>query len=64
MVGTQSLRSENSIILLEHEEDGNTVRAKQTYAHKHEFWDLAPSPNDAQLLFGVFNDTSGMPTRT
>ena len=59
LVGTQSLRDENSLFLLEYEEDSNSLASKAVYAHPHEVWDLAPAPHDPALVFTVFNDASG-----
>ena len=58
----QVLREENTLEILEYDEDAAAVRVVGTCAHEAgELWDLALAPGDASLLLTVYNSPSGAP---
>ena len=58
VVGSQCLREENQVHVLDFDEPSNSVRA-QLYGHKNEVWHVAPSPTNASLLATCYGDASG-----
>ena len=54
------MRDENTLEVLEFDEDAAAVRVVGTCTHEAgELWDLAPAPTDESLLLTVYNSHSG-----
>ena len=55
-IGTLSLREPNEVQLLKFDEDSSELVKARSFAHPHEVWSIAPSPEDADVLATTFND--------
>ena len=56
LVGTQSIKFENQVHLLEYDEESG-VLAKSIYAHRAgEIWRLASSPNDYRRFATIYQN--------
>lgn len=58
VVGTQGLRDDNTVHVLDFDAEKNSVRAT-VYGHKSEVWHVAPSPTNAALLATCYSDATG-----
>lgn len=57
LVGTQSLKFENQICLIDFDEDSNQIQ-RQNFAHKiGEIWQISSSPIDAKLISTCYNSS-------
>eukprot|EP00743_Colponemidia_sp_Colp-15_P002149 GILK01002331.1.p1 GENE.GILK01002331.1~~GILK01002331.1.p1 ORF type:complete len:364 (+),score=57.69 GILK01002331.1:43-1092(+) len=55
LVGTQSLRDENEVHLIEYQEDNHEIVCEGVYRHPNEIWSITACPSDPKLLFTTFN---------
>ncbi|KAK9836359.1 hypothetical protein WJX81_008394 [Elliptochloris bilobata] len=56
IVGTNALRDENELQVLEFDADSNAVHVLSTYGHPAEVWHIASCPADAALAVTVCNE--------
>ncbi|KAL3130790.1 hypothetical protein ABBQ38_000129 [Trebouxia sp. C0009 RCD-2024] len=55
LAGTNALREENVIQLLEFNPETDSIKVLASYLHGQEIWHLAPHPQDAQILATISN---------
>eukprot|EP00798_Chlamydomonas_sp_ICE-L_P004935 gene4935-34706_t len=55
LVGTNSLREENEISVLQYDPDQERLTAIKTYVHAPEIWDIAPSSQSQDLFLTVWS---------
>ncbi|KAK9815701.1 hypothetical protein WJX72_008294 [[Myrmecia] bisecta] len=56
LVGTNALREENEVQVLEFDSEEDTVRCAESYRHGPEIWSITPSPADPDALITVYNE--------
>ncbi|CAL5224411.1 g7093 [Coccomyxa viridis] len=57
LVGTNALRDENEVVVLDYDPDGETVKVAETHSHPAEIWQLASCPADNQrMLLSVYSE--------
>ncbi|CAL8463698.1 g3232 [Coccomyxa elongata] len=56
LVGTNALRDENEIQVLEFEPEKDTIRMAEVHSHPQEVWQIAPCPSNPCLLMTVHNE--------
>ncbi|EIE27740.1 WD40 repeat-like protein [Coccomyxa subellipsoidea C-169] len=56
LVGTNALRDENEIQILEFDPEKDTIRMAEVHSHPQEVWQIAPCPSDPRTLMTIHNE--------